>query len=344
MSGRRRLYLDRSPGEALGMVTLDGRPERLLIFREGEPETQRLGARVAARVRRIERGQGSAFLDLGEGPDAVLPLAGHARGLAEGAAVEIGISAEARRGKGPVARLLGPASGAPALLAPAPSLVVRLQSYAPGEAIVEGAEARQAGDAAQDEALAVEHALPGGGSVAIEPTRALVAVDVDLGGRGGGDARRRTLNGNLAALREIARLLRLKGLGGLVVVDLAGAGQDGPALAAEAKSAFSPDEPGVALGPVSRFGTLTLALPHRFTPIAEVLLDADGHPSARTVAHRLVRALEREGRADPGGRLTGVCSPEVAAIARLAVRTLGPRFDVAEEVGRERWSTDIRAR
>lgn len=53
---------------------------------------------------------------------------------------------------------------------------------------------------------------------------------------------------------------------------------------------------------------------------------------------------EREGRADPGGRITGVCSPEVAAIARLALRTLGPRFDVAEEVGRARWNTDIRTR
>jgi Ribonuclease G/E len=342
MSGRRRLYLDASPGEARGVVTLDGRPERLLILREGEPQAQRLGARVAARVRRIERAQGSAFLDLGEGPDAVLPLTGHARGLAEGAAVEVEITAEARRGKGPVARLLGPAPDAPRLLAAAPSLAERLQACAPGEPIVEGWDAREAADAAQDEALAVEHALPGGGSLAIEPTRALVAIDVDLGGRGGGDARRRTLAGNLAALREAARLLRLKGLAGLVVFDLAGAGQDGPALLAEAKAAFAPDEPGVSLGPVTRFGTLTLALPHRFTPVADLLLDEDGRPTARAMAQRLVRDLQRAGRADPGGRFTGLCAPEVAALARAALPALGPRFDIAEEVGRSRWSTDIR--
>jgi Ribonuclease G/E len=341
MSDRRRLYLDQSPGEARGVVTLDGRPERLIIVREGEPEVQRLGARVAARVRRIERGQGSAFLDLGEGPDAILPLTGHAKGLTEGAAVEIEVAAEARRGKGPVARLVGPAS-ALGLLTQAPSLIERLKSYAPEELIVEGLQAREAADLAQDEALAGEHLLPGGGSVAIEPTRALVAVDVDLGGRAGGDARRRTLTGNITALREAARLLRLKGLGGLVVVDLAGAGQDGPALLAEAKRAFAPDGPGVSLGPVSRFGTFTFTLPHRFTPAAELLLEEDGDPSARTVAHRLVRALEREGRGDPGGRFAGVCSPEVAAIAKLALHALGPRFGIEEEVGRERWSTDIR--
>lgn len=342
MSGGRRLYLDISPGEARGVVTLDGRPERLLIHREGEPEVQRLGARLIARVRRVERGQGSAFLDLGEGPDAVLPLTGHAKGVVEGAAIEVEITAEARRGKGPVARLLDAASGAPRLMAPAPPLRERLQAYAPSEPIIEGAEAREAADAAEDVALAIEHPLPGGGSVAIEPTRALVAVDVDLGGRTGGDLRRRTLNGNLAALREAARLLRLKALGGLVVIDLAGAGQDGPALLARAKLDFAPDEPGVALGPVSRFGTLTLALPHRFTPVAEMLLDDDGRPSARTIACRLARTLERQGRGDPGGRFVAVCAPEVAALARPMVGVLGPRFDLAEEVGRERWSTDIR--
>lgn len=344
MSGQRRLYLDHSPGEMRGVVTFDGRPERLLIHRDGDPEVQRLGARLIARVRRIERGQGSAFLDLGEGPDALLPLSGHAKGLVEGAAVEVEITAEARRGKGPVARLLDSASGAPRLLAPAPALRERLQAYAPGEIVIEGADAREAADAAEGTALAIEHPLPGGGSLAIEPTRALVAVDVDLGGRGGGDVRRRTLNGNLAALKEAARLLRLKALGGLVVVDLAGAGHDGPALLTQAKRDFAPDEPGVSLGPVSRFGTLTLALPHRFTPVAEILLDHDGRPSARTVACRLARMLEREGRADPGGRFVAACAPEVAAIARPLVDGLGPRFDLAEEVGRERWSTDIRAR
>jgi Ribonuclease G/E len=324
------------------VVTFDGRPERLLILREGEPEAQRLGARVAARVRRIERGQGSAFLDLGEGFDAVLPLSGHAKALTEGAAIEVEIMAEARRGKGPVARLLGPASDAPGLLMAAPALSDRLTAYAPGEPIQEGLGARDAADAAEEAALATEHPLPGGGSVAIEPTRALVAVDVDLGGRGGGDARRRTLNGNLVAIRESARLLRLKGLGGLVVIDLAGGGQDGPALLAEAKTAFAPDQPGVSLGPISRFGTFTLALPHRFTAVAEVLLDEDGRPSSRTMAHRLVRALEREGRSDPGGRFIGLCSPEVAAIARPALSALGPRFSIQEEVGRNRSSTDIR--
>jgi Ribonuclease G/E len=341
MTGRRQAFLDASPGETRAVVTLDGRPERLLIVRDGDIEAQRLGARVLARVRRIERGLASAFLDMGEGPDAVLPLAGHARALVEGSAVEVVVIAEARSGKGAVVRLDGPGEGPPRLLAAGPGLAKRLAAWTDAPP-VEGPAARDAADLAEAQALAVEHGLPGGGSIAIESTRALVAVDVDLGARLGADAARRTLGANLAAIKEAARLLRLKALGGLVVIDLAGRGQDGPALLAAAKAAFAPDEPGVSLGPISRFGTLTLAVPHRDRPLTEILLDDDRLPTPRTVAHRLVRAMERQGRADPGGRIAGVCSVEVAAQARPWVAALGPRFSLQEEVGRARLDTDIR--
>lgn len=60
--------------------------------------------------------------------------------------------------------------------------------------------------------------LPGGGSLFIEPTRALVAVDVNTGGDGSLAA---GLKANLACARELPRQLRLRGLGGQVTVDLA---------------------------------------------------------------------------------------------------------------------------
>lgn len=58
----------------------------------------------------------------------------------------------------------------------------------------------------------------GSGSMAIEPTRALTAVDVDTGGDQSPAA---ALKVNLAVARELPRQLRLRGLGGQVVVDLA---------------------------------------------------------------------------------------------------------------------------
>ena len=60
--------------------------------------------------------------------------------------------------------------------------------------------------------------LEGGGSMLIEPTRALVAVDVNTGPDTSPAA---SLKANVAAARDLPRQLRLRGLGGQVVVDFA---------------------------------------------------------------------------------------------------------------------------
>ncbi len=62
--------------------------------------------------------------------------------------------------------------------------------------------------------------LPGGGSIVIEPTEALVAIDVNSGNvRVQDDAEQTALRVNLVAAREIARQLRLRDLGGMIVND-----------------------------------------------------------------------------------------------------------------------------
>jgi len=66
--------------------------------------------------------------------------------------------------------------------------------------------------------LRPEVALPGGGSMVIEPTRALVAVDINTGPDTSPAA---GLKAAIAAARDLPRQLRLRGLGGQVVVDFA---------------------------------------------------------------------------------------------------------------------------
>lgn len=61
-------------------------------------------------------------------------------------------------------------------------------------------------------------ALPGGGHMMVEPTRALVAVDVNTGPDTSPAA---AMKANVAAARDLPRQLRLRGLGGQVVVDFA---------------------------------------------------------------------------------------------------------------------------
>ena len=336
----RRIYLDVGAGESRGVVTLDGRPERLLIARDGDSPQQALGARLVARVRAVDKANALAFLDLGAAPDAVLNLTKEAGRVTEGLHLEVEIRAEARADKGASVRLIGPADGPVRLLEPAPSLEAQLMGFAPGAELRTGPVARSVADGAQDDVRATVFPLPGGGTVAVETTRALIAVDVDLGSRPGAEAKRATRAANFAALGVASRVLRLKGLGGLVVIDLVGRGHDAPALLSAARQAFGPDNPGVALGAISRFGAFELTVPRRSRPVSDILNDRDGAPSALTEALALVRALEREAMADGGGRFEGVASADVAAAAAPALSQLtarlGQRLAVRAEAGRVR--------
>lgn len=342
----RRLFLDRGIGETRGVVTLDGKPERLLLRRDDDEPRLMLGAKLVARVANVEPALATAFLDLGGGREAILPFKPDARPV-RGAAVEIEIRSEPRDGKLAVARWLAEGEGAPRLLSPAPDVAASLRAFAKDAPVAEGRAARDAADEAEAEALETVHPLPGGGDLAIEPTRALTAIDVDLGEQKGADAKRVARRANLAALAESARLLRLKGLGGLVILDLVGRGHDGNALMAAARLAFGPDNPGVAIGPVGRFGTMELSIPRRARSALERLRRADGALSDRTLAQRLIRRLETEGLAQPGARLTATCAPDVAKaaepLARQLAAKLGARFQITSDPARARERLDVAA-
>jgi Ribonuclease G/E len=328
VSGR-RLYIDTSAGERRGVLTLDGRPERLLIERYDDLAAHQPGARSVARVRSIERALGSAFVDLGQGPDGLLALSS-AKGQAAGAWIEVEVVSSPQRGKGASLRLIGQAEAGPArLLAPAPPLEIRL-SAEPGARVIAGDDARTIADLAED--------------LFIEPTQALTAIDVDVGAAAG-DPRRAAIRANLEAIQAAARLLRLKSLGGLVAIDLAGKGHDGARLSAAAKAAFAPDGANVSIGPISRFGVMELALPRQEAPLMEKLLDADGRPRVETVVCRLLRAIERV--AGPGVRVEATVAPEIAAAAgpleqRLADR-IGRRFIITASAELGARSFDVRS-
>ena len=66
--------------------------------------------------------------------------------------------------------------------------------------------------------LAARQPLKGAGFVYIEPTRALVAVDVNTGGD---TSQAAGLKANIALARDLPRLLRCRGLGGQIVIDFA---------------------------------------------------------------------------------------------------------------------------
>jgi Ribonuclease G/E len=116
-------------------------------------------------------------------------------------------------------KVMGDPDAAPAFLVDGdgPHDVARREWTAPTLSQGKGAFA-QAGALEQIDALRSPHTDLGEGSMSVEATRALVAVDVNTGGDTSPAA---ALKANLAAARQLPRQLRLRGLGGQVVVDFA---------------------------------------------------------------------------------------------------------------------------
>ncbi len=120
------------------------------------------------------------------------------------------------------ARILGEAGGGGAVcLRPGPGAAEEaLREWDGPETDLEDGETALADAGIWEEiaALRAPHVRLGAGFMTIEPTRALVAVDVNTGGDLSPAA---ALKVNLAAVHELPRQLRLRGLGGQVVIDLA---------------------------------------------------------------------------------------------------------------------------
>jgi Ribonuclease G/E len=191
-----------------------------------------------------------------------------------------------------------------------------------------------------DEALARVAPIPGGGVLNIEPTAALVAIDVDAGSRqGAGDAQRFALELNLAAAAEAARQIRLRSLGGVIAIDFVSMRARAHAKQVEeaVRTAFADDPWSVQFGGLSRFGVYELSRAQLRTPLHEQLRDADGRLSAETLALMALRAIEREARAMPGRQIGCTISPEVKAW--LDAAEIDWRAELSGRIGM-RWTID----
>ncbi len=120
-----------------------------------------------------------------------------------------------------------------------------------------------------DALLRPETPLPGGAMMAIEPTRAMVAVDVNTGGDGSPAA---GLKANIAAARALPRALRLRGLGGQVVIDFAPMPKkDRQTLDQTLKAAFRRDGTETTLAGWTPLGNYELQRKRDRVPLAEAL-------------------------------------------------------------------------
>ncbi|MGH7030324.1 MAG: ribonuclease E/G [Stellaceae bacterium] len=372
---RRELVIAAGPGEWRAALTEDGVAVELRVERGDGEEA---GSIHLGRVVRLLPALGAALVDIGGNRLGFLPqseILPRGRRLDEGERIVAQIRREAQGGKatrlttdikGPdnaeaivvcAARLDPPARLHPAatfaaalagalpapdgILVDDPAAIPELRVAFPDADVAHEPSGRWAVDldALLDEALSPSLALPGGGSVHIEATRAATMIDVDSGTPETGSPGHSALAVDLAAALLIARQLRLRNLGGGIVVDFIGL-DDRRAreqVRAALGRALAADPARPQLLGWTRLGHFELVRPRRTRPLAEALLEpaAVGMlvKSAVTVALEALRALRREDRAQPGRRWRLIVAPEVAAA--LAGGAAAARLGLEQRLGRE---------
>jgi Ribonuclease E/G family len=298
-------------GLARAAIYKDRYPHLYLEGLDYDPDFRLLGVSSIARLE--ARVGGVSFLKLADATKAVLDVPLSLK-LDLGTAVEVTIIAQARADKSARARYVGSRPGeALARLSPVMNLKARISQQAQAIwtdtlSLIDPDQLEGALDSAKAQALMPSGPLACGGYLSIEPTRALIACDVDAG------AAQATTNPkahakicNETAVAEVVRRLRLSQLAGLVVIDLIGQRHDYERLQGLMREAWGGEADKIIFGNKGRFGTLEFVRPWGAAPLSDT-------PVSRAVA-LMVKAVKLA-QCDPGGRFHIKASPDLIALLK----------------------------
>lgn len=294
---KRRAVIEEAIGESRAAVFEGKRLVELYSWRWSDKAKPRSGDIFAGRITRIEPSLGAAFVDLGHGENGFLKFsnAPGAPRLTEGRYIHALVTRDAEPGKGPVLKfhdICETTSIGPVKTRTLPEfLSSRFPNIKLDYAAVNSLEG----------ALETQIAIPEGGSISIEKTRALIAIDIDKGSANSG------FDVSLAACELIASQIRLRGLGGLIVIDFPNLRQNRQRqkVCEAIEHAFEDDPEVIKIAPISRFGALEMTRSKARLSLDETLMKHNRvEPSDETVALQAVRQLEREGGIHPGAKLT----------------------------------------
>ena len=184
--------------------------------------------------------------------------------------------------------------------------------------------------------------LPSGGSIVIDPTEALTSIDINSArATKGGDIEETALNTNLEAADEIARQLRLRDLGGLVVIDFIDMTPVRHQREVEnrLRDAVHHDRARVQLGRISRFGLMEMSR-QRLRPsleesAAHICPRCHGQGTIRStesLALSILRLMEEEAIKENTSQIEAIVPVDVAAFLlnekRKAIRITEQRHNV----------------
>ncbi len=164
--------------------------------------------------------------------------------------------------------------------------------------------------------------LPSGGSIVVEGTEALTAIDINSGrSKRGGSEEENAFNTNLEAAPEVARQLRLRDIGGLIVVDFIDMRSPKHRKEVERvmREAMKADRARVTVGRISPNGLLEINRQRLKTPLVQrthracpTCGGAGRIPSPETVALNLMRRIEERAALGEVGGVVVRIHPELA--------------------------------
>src|SRR6185503_13496581 len=184
--------------------------------------------------------------------------------------------------------------------------------------------------------------LPSGGAIVIDHTEALVAVDVNSArATKGNDIETTAFNTNLEAADEIARQLRLRDLGGLIVIDFIDmeSAKNQRDVENRLRDALKYDRARVQLGKISRFGLMELSRQRLRPALAESAYlpyprcHGIGHiRGTESTALHILRIIQEEAMKDNTAQVVAQMPVDVATFLlnekRNDVLTIEQRFKV----------------
>src|SRR5512144_2253578 len=188
-----------------------------------------------------------------------------------------------------------------------------------------------------------EVALPSGGAIVIDYTEALVSIDINSArATKGSDIEETALNTNLEAADEIARQLRLRDLGGLIVIDFIDMAlpRNQREVENRLRELLKMDRARVQIGRISRFGLLEMSR-QRLRPSLDeashvICPRCNGQGTIRGVeslALAVLRLVEEEAMKDKTGQVIAQLPIKVATYLlnekREAIRAIEQRHKVA---------------
>lgn len=165
--------------------------------------------------------------------------------------------------------------------------------------------------------------LPSGGSIVIDHTEAMISIDINSArATKGSDIEETATNTNLEAADEIARQLRIRDLGGLIVIDFIDmmANKNQREVENRLREALKIDRARVQIGKISRFGLLEMSR-QRLRPSLEessqiICPRCTGHGTIRSIeslALGVLRLIEEEALKDKTSTITAKLPVDVTS-------------------------------